>query len=249
MSGDNIQARIKAQFKPQLPKRFYKSVNVCQTSGGYGIELDGRGIKTKAKAALAVPARELAEQIAAEWRDQGEFIDPAAMALTRIANSAIDLVAENPKPVRAEILGFAASDLLCYRAASPQALIERQDELWSPILALAAQKLGAEFETTVSLVHLEQPKAALGAFENWLGGEGAFELAAEHTLTVLSGSALVTWALAADEISQSAAWRVAHVDEDWQSEQWGADEEAESRREARYTEFRAAADFLSMVKS
>ncbi len=249
MAGDDIQTRIRAQLKPQLPKRFYKIVNVCETPGGYGIELDGRGIKTKVKAALAVPARELAELIAAEWRDQGEFINPAAMPLSRIANSAIDLVAKNPEPVRGEILGYAASDLLCYRAASPRALIARQDELWSPILALAAQKLGAKFQTTASLVHLEQSKAALGAFENWLGGEGAFELAAEHTLTVLSGSALIAWALAADEISQQKAWRAAHVDEDWQIGQWGEDEEAKGRSEARYIEFKAAADFLSMVKS
>jgi len=249
MSQDDIQDRIRAQLKPQLPKRFYKTATICEAEGGYGVLLDGRGVKTAARKALVLPRSELAEQVAQEWREQGEYIDPSTLPLTRLANTALDLVAVNPEPARGDILNYAANDLVCYRAASPNALAERQDKFWSPVLERVEDKLGVVFITGTEIVHLEQSQAALTAIKSWLNGEGAFSLAALHMLTMLTGSALMSWALVDGGLSADAVWRAAHVDEDWQAEQWGEDEAARLRRAAREDEFKAAAGFLSLVRS
>ncbi len=249
MSQDDIQERIKAQLRPQLPKRFYETVEVCKAEGGYGVLLDGRGIKTAAHKALVLPRRALAEPVAREWREQGEFIEPSTMPMTRLANTALDLVAVNPESVRAEILGYAGNDLVCYRAASPKALVERQEKYWSPILARVTDKLGVVFKTTTGMSHVEQSEAALAAIRGWLECEGAFSLAAIHTLTTLTGSALMSWALAQGGLAEDLVWQAAHVDEDWQSEHWGVDDEAQRRREAKTDEFMAAARFLSLAKN
>ncbi len=244
MSGQDIHSRIQEQLKVQLPERFYKNAAIEKRGNGFAITLDGREVKTTARKPLALPAEKLAGMIAAEWQAQIEFINPATMPMTRLANTAIDLVAGSPGPVMDEIANFAASDLICYRAQSPVGLVKRQSELWDPVLYRIEQKLGVKFKPASGISHIEQPQDALDAITRWLAGEGAFALAALHSITTLTGSALLAWALGAGGIPAHGIWQAAHIDEDWQNEQWGKDTEAAERMNNRQKEFMAAVDFL-----
>ncbi len=244
MSGQDIHSRIQAQLKPQLPKRFYKNAAIEKHGNGFAVTLDGGKVKTRARKPLVLPQERLAVMLAAEWQGQLEFINPAVMPLTRIANTAIDLVAASPGPVIDEITGFAASDLICYRAQNPSGLVKRQSEMWDPVLHLLQQELGASFKSASGILHVKQPQEALDAITGWLTGRRAFDLAALHTLTTLTGSALLTWALDMGGIPASDIWQAAHIDENWQNDQWGRDAEAVERMTSREKEFMAAVAFL-----
>jgi chaperone required for assembly of F1-ATPase len=247
--------RVKAHAgKPAQPaqKRFYKAVGVTSESGGFGIALDGRTVRTPARAPLIVPDRGLAEAIAGEWEAQGPHIVPASMVLTKLANTAIDRVAGREQAVAADIVTYAGCDLLCYRADSPERLAARQAGAWDPLLTWAARRLGCRFVCVTGIVHHPQPKAALAALARELephqrDSEGPFRLAAMHTVTTLTASAILAFALAGRAVSPDEAWEAAHVDEDWQIEQWGADVEAQARRALRRAEFDCAVRLLDFV--
>jgi chaperone required for assembly of F1-ATPase len=247
--------RVKAHAgKPAQPaqKRFYKAVGVTDESGGFGIALDGRAVRTPARAPLIVPDRGLAEEIAAEWEAQGPLIVPASMVLTKLANTAIDRVAGREQAVAADIVAFAGCDLLCYRADSPDRLAARQAAAWDPLLTWGARRLGCHFVCVTGVVHHPQPKAALQALAREFAPhqhepEGPFVLAALHTITTLTGSAILALALYDGACAADDAWDAAHVDEDWQIEQWGADAEAQARRAARRAEFACAVRLLELL--
>jgi chaperone required for assembly of F1-ATPase len=188
----------------------------------------------------------LAQALAAEWDAQRERIDPAAMPLTRLANSIIDGVADAPGPVKAEVQKYLGSDLLFYRAGGPQELRQRQAQHWDPVLRWAQTELGAEFKSGEGVVHVAQPAAALQAASAAIP-EDAWPLGALHTVTTLTGSALLALALWRGGISADAAWQAAHVDEDWNMAQWGRDELALERRAYRRAEFDAAAKVLQHI--
>ncbi|MFW6077968.1 MAG: ATP12 family chaperone protein [Hyphomicrobiales bacterium] len=228
-------------------KRFYEAVTVTGESGGFGIALDRRPLRTPARAPLVVPTRALAETIAEEWAAQGEHIVPATMVLTRLANTAIDRVAGREQAVAEDIVAYGSCDLLCYRADSPERLAARQADAWDPLLTWAARRLGSHFVCVAGVVHHPQPDAALKALARELEHQGAFRLAALHTITTLTGSAVLALALREGAMSADAAWAAAHVDEDWQIEQWGPDAEAEARRAARRREFDCAMRLLELV--
>lgn len=238
-------AQAPASRAERLPKRFYTEVTLVEGPGGLGIALDGRAVRTPARKPLAVADPGLAEDVAAEWAGQGERIDPLTMPLTGLVNSAIDRVAPHAEAVRADIVAYAASDLLCYRAETPDALAARQTAEWDPILAWAEAELGARFALAAGIVHVEQPRRALAAVEAALAPLPALELAAVHVATTLTGSAVIALALRCRAVDADAAWVAAHVDEDWQAEQWGQDAEAISRRRARRMNFDAAARVLA----
>ena len=226
-------------------KRFYKEVSaVPAASGAFRIELDGRPIRTPGRYVLALDRLELAEDVAEEWRAQGENIDPASMPLTRIVNSAIDGVAGQEMEVRADFLAYAGSDLLCYLAEGPAELIERQSRLWGAIHAWAKRTHAIEFEFAVGVMPVEQPAAMLARFDAAIGERTALELAGLHVVTTLTGSALLALALLHGEIGAQEAWALAHIDEDFQIERWGNDEEAVARRERRWREMSAACRVL-----
>jgi chaperone required for assembly of F1-ATPase len=196
---------------------------------------------------LALPTRALAEAVAAEWEAQGERIDPATMPLTRLANSTIDGVIARQAEVRAEIVKYAGSDLLCYRAEGPEELIRRQAETWDPVLAWARAALGADFNVSQGVMPAAQPDAATEAVARALQPHGPFALAAIHVMTTLMGSALLALAHAHGHLSAEAAWVAAHVDEDWQISQWGEDAEAKARRDRRWAEMQAASRLLELL--
>jgi chaperone required for assembly of F1-ATPase len=228
-------------------KRFYTSASIRRADDGYEILLDRRPVKTPARNSLRVPNESLAQAIAAEWEAQGEEIAPLAMPLTGLANAAIDRVAPDPESFAAGLSLYGESDLLCYRAEEPVPLVQRQSELWDPLLAWARQRFGVDFETVCGIIHRAQPSETLEMLRRAVAARGAFELAALSPLVTISGSLLIALALAEDAISLDAAWTAANLDEAWQAEQWGEDSEAAAVREARLQDFEAAYQFLELL--
>jgi chaperone required for assembly of F1-ATPase len=227
-----------------LPKRFYKSVAVTDQ---LGIALDGRTVKTPLKAALVLPTRALAEAVAAEWDAQIEVINPHAMPLTKLANTAIDRAISEKSKITAEILEFASSDMVCYRAESPAGLVHRQTTHWDPIIAWAKADMNVDFKTVSTITHERQSSVALQAMEAHIKSFDPFSFVAVHNLTTLTGSALLATMVAAGKILPHAAWLAANVDEDWQIETWGEDAEASARRAGRLKEFSACVKFVNLA--
>lgn len=227
-----------------LPKRFYKSVAVTDQ---LGIVLDGRTVKTPLKAALILPNRALAEAVAAEWDAQVDVINPHAMPLTKLANTAIDRAITERAKIAAEILEFAGSDMVCYRAESPAGLVLRQTTHWDPIIAWAKADLKLDLATVNTITHKRQSRAALRTLEAHIKGLDPFSFVAVHNLTTLTGSALLAAMTAAGKIPADAAWLAANVDEDWQIETWGEDAEATARRAGRRNEFSACVTFVNLA--
>jgi chaperone required for assembly of F1-ATPase len=229
--------------RPALRRRFYRNAAIAPTADGHGVVLDDKPIHTPARRLLATPTPALAAAIAAEWEAQRDLIDPTTMPLTRLANAIIDGVADAEGPVAAEIEKYLASDLLFYRAASPQKLYDRQTLQWDPILAWARDALGADFRLGEGVVHVVQPEAALRAVAAAIPTD-PWQLGAVHVVTTLTGSALIALAMLRGRLTAEAAWQAAHVDEDWNMEQWGKDEIALERRASRFAELQAAATVL-----
>jgi chaperone required for assembly of F1-ATPase len=248
LSDPDPVRRAQIQMKQPQVKRFYKDVSVGEVEDGHAILLDGRPVKTPAKKILAVPTAPAAGLLAAEWDAQKEHVNPVKMPFTRLVNTAIDGIGDDVDPVFADIVNFAGTDLVCYRAGDPQSLVEMQARNWDPVLAWSSESLGAEFRTAVGIMHTQQPQSAIDAFAATLSRHRtALALAALHTVTTLTGSALIALAFAERRLSAEEAWRLAHVDEDWNILQWGTDAEAQARRAARWVEMRAAAELFDAL--
>lgn len=250
LSDPDPVRRAQIQMLKPLPKRFYTTVTTAPAEdGGYAVQLDGRSVRTPAKLPLTVPTARVADLLAEEWEAQKEEINPATMPITRLANTALDGVAKDIRGVFDDILKFAGTDMLCYRAAEPEGLVARQTERWDPILAWAAEKLGARFILAQGIVHQEQPAAAINAYAGALRAYATpLGLACLHTITSLTGSALLAIAFAEKRITAEEAWELAHLDEDWQIEHWGTDEEAFQRREHRWQDMLAATRTLDALR-
>ena len=234
--------------KRNLPKRFYKEVAIKPEGAGVCLLLDGKPVRTPAKVLLVLPNAALAEAVAQEWRAQGERIDPQTMPLTKLANSTIDGVRGRQRAVADDILRYAGSDLVCYRAEGPEGLAVSQAKHWDPVLAFAKEVLGAPLRLAKGVVPIEQPQTSLNAIKGRLATFDAWALAALHVLTGLTGSALLGLAVALKHLSPEQAWEAAHVDEDWQIGQWGEDAEAKDRRKRRLHDFTAAAALLKLLQ-
>ncbi len=248
-SKDPIRA-AQANMRQKEVRRFYQAVEVREADGRHALVLDGRQARTPARNPLAHASRALVLQVAAEWERQRETIDPADMPLTRLVNSAIDGVAHTMAETRAEIVRYAGSDLLCYRAEEPDTLVAREAHAFDPVLRWAADELGARFHVTAGIVHVAQPPEALSAIGAALEAyDDPAALAALSVMTTLAGSALLALAVAHGFRSPEAAWLAAHVDEDFEIERWGVDAEAMARRAARWREFEAAAIMVTVARA
>jgi len=237
-----------AGMKPALPKRFYEDAGVEEKDGLFLLVLDGRTAKTPGKQPLAVPSRGLAEAMAEEWAAQGSEIDPSTMPITRIVNSTIDGVAARWAEVVDDLVRYAGSDLIYYRASDPERLVRSQDEAWSPVLDWAREIHGARFTLAEGVMHVEQPQEALAAIRRVVEKvESPFALAALHVMTTLSGSVLIALAHAAELLDAEQAWAAAHVDELFQESVWGEDYEAMQRRSRREADFRAASQVYRLA--
>jgi chaperone required for assembly of F1-ATPase len=243
---DPQEAVRRAARAPQR-KRFYAGASVGEAEGGgFTVMLDGRPIRTPSGRIVAIPSREIADSVAAEWEAQREAIDPLTMPMTRFANSVVEAVIDRVDAVTEDIAKYFNSDLLFYRAGHPEGLVAREAKHWDPVLFWAADELGAHFILAEGIVHVRQPDEAVAAARAALAGD-PWSIAATHVVTTLTGSALLALALSRGLLDAEGVWAAAHVDEDWNAEQWGADEEAAERRAARSVDFRAAARILDVM--
>jgi chaperone required for assembly of F1-ATPase len=228
-------------------KRFYEEAKAVRTDQGWGIALDGRPVKTPARAALAVPAEQLGYGIAAEWNGQAEEIDPLSMPLTGLANAAIDRIAPDPASFAAELARYGEADLFCYRADSPAELAKRQSEAWDPLLDWAMQRYDIGFETTTAIVHRPQPDETVARLQAAVEAYDAFHLAPLSPLVQLGGSLVGALALAEGAFEEDEVWEATRLDEAWQETHWGEDEEAIAARDTKRREFAAAMRFLRLL--
>ncbi|AGF74631.1 hypothetical protein BAnh1_07520 [Bartonella australis AUST/NH1] len=242
---DNFIHKAQEFSRQSLPKRFYKKVDARYERGNYFILLDGSPVKTPARRCLFVPKETLAALVVQEFDIQEEVIDPVKMPITRLVNTVIDGVADDMQAIFEDLLRFVACDMILYRAQTPKELVKRQCEQWDFLLDWIEEKLGARFNLAEGLMYIEQPREVLQAVSNYLRRiESPYILAALHTITTLTGSALIALAVAERKISLDKAWAIAHLDEDWTMEQWGIDEEVMTRRAYKNSEFKAAAEVI-----
>lgn len=207
-------------------KRFWKAAAAVEVDGGFSVQLDGRAVKTPAKAAFLLPSAAMAEAAAAEWDAQKGAVRPETMPVTRSANSAIDKLSVQFETVVDLLAAYGASDLLCYRAVGPAELIARQAEAWDPLLDWAAAELAAPLRVTQGIVHIEQPGESLIRLRALVAGLSAFELAAFHDLVAISGSLILGFAVVRGRVTADEAFAMSRIDETWQAELWGIDEDA-----------------------
>jgi len=245
----NPMRAAQAKMRPEPVRRIYRTVDVREDDGRHALTLDGRDALTPGRNRLAAASRPLMLRVAEEWARQGEMLDPADMLITRLLNSAIDGVSQKMEETRAEIVRYAGSDLLCYRADAPETLAERQRLALDPVLDWAAERIGAHFVLTAGVMHVEQAPETLAAVRAALEDfDDPAALASLSAMTSLTGSAVLAVATAAGFLSPADAWRAAHADEDFQNELWGVDEEAAARRAARWREMAAAAVVLEATR-
>ena len=223
--------------------RFYTEAGVAEVADGFTVTLDGKPIRTPSGRQVVAPSRGIADAIAAEWQAQQELIDPSTMPMTRFANSVITAVVDRVEAVTDDIAKYFQSDLLFYRAGHPEALVAREAAHWDPLLFWAAGTLGAHFILAEGIVHVRQPEAAVAAARAALPDD-PWSIAALHVITTLTGSALLALAFLRGVLDQDQVWAAAHVDEDWNGEKWGIDEEVAARRAVRLVDFSAAAGIL-----
>ena len=229
-----------------VQKRFWTEVTVEKTNAGFEVGLDGRRVKTPAKSVLALPNEALAEMIAAEWKAQEDEIQPETMPTTRMANSVIDKVIPNFSTIVENLAEYGGTDLLCYRATDPAALIKRQAEAWDPLLEWADGQFG-RLNVTEGVMYIEQPKATLGKMKDAISGLNAWQIAGFHDLVTISGSLVLALAVISNRISVDDAWNLSRVDENWQTEQWGEDEEAEEVAAVKFASFKFADTFYRLA--
>lgn len=229
-------------------RRFWTSAHVVEEGQGWGVRLDGRAVKTPAKAPLVVPTRAMAQAIAGEWDAQMGEIRPETMPVTRAANSAIDKVAIQFDEVAALIAAYGASDLLCYRATGPEPLVIRQAAAWDPLLEWAATSLAAPLLVGSGVMPVAQPQASVDRLAAEVMAQDPFRLAGLHDLVAISGSLVIGLAVIRGRLAVAEAWDASRVDEVWQVEQWGVDDEAAAAEAVRRSGFEAAARFHALCR-
>ena len=228
-------------------KRFWKDVSFAEEGEGWSIRLDERPVKTPARVPLNLPTRALAEAIAEEWSSIEGDIDPRAMPLTGFANAAIDRVAADKEAFARGITKYAEADLACYRADGPRGLVSRQEEQWDKLLAWARRRYDVDFTTTTGLMHVDQPVGTIERLSHAVSTLDPFRLAALQSLVTIGGSLVAALAVQEKAISPEEAWEAVSLDDRWQIEQWGADDEAEAALENRRRDFLAGARFLDLL--
>lgn len=230
-----------------LRKRFYEEATSRAADDGFIIELDGRPIKTPARAALTVPTAALGNVIAEEWNAQERHIVPETMLVTKLANTALDRVVPRKDEVVDEIAAFGGSDLVCYRADEPESLVTFQSEKWDPLLDWLDGRYQVRLELASGVIFKEQPPEALARLGDIVAVRAVFELAGLHQVVSLCGSLVLGLALLDSHINADQAHDLAHLDEAWQAERWGWDDEAQARLEGRRKMLNATAKYLELL--
>jgi chaperone required for assembly of F1-ATPase len=230
-------------------KRIYKIVAVEAVEGGFHVTLDQKPLRTPARAPLVLPQRRLIEGIAAEWDAQTDKVRPESMPLMQLASTALDRVGPQRERIAADVAAYAATDLVCYRADSPLALMKRQQEVWQPLVDWVRSEFDASLTIVTGVMPQPQPQEALETLRAAIDRLDDMELTALQALTAVSGSLVIGLATVKGRIDADAAWAASQLDETYQIEQWGEDAEAAKRRRALLQDIRDAAQFLELLRS
>ncbi len=231
------------------PRRFWQSAQVRAEDGGFTIALDGRAVRTPAKTLLVVPTQALATEIAAEWDAQEKEIRPATMPFTRMANAALDKVTPQRAEVAAMLAAYGETDLLCYRAEAPEDLVQRQAAAWDPLLDWAEESYGARLMPCAGVMPVAQDPEALARLSEAVAALGPFELAGFHDLVALSGSLIIGLAAFRATHPLQELWEISRLDDLWQAEHWGDDEEASAQAALKHQAFVDAARFCELLRA
>jgi len=229
------------------PKRFWKQANVIETERGFTIRLDERPLKTPFKRPLIVPSRALCQEIAAEWQAVEGKVETSKMPYTSFVHAGLDQAVDERAEIIAKMALYGETDLLCYRAEAPQELAERQAKSWDPLLQWGAEKLGAPLSVTAGIVHITQPPKSLSALSTHLQPYEGFALKALYDWVTISGSLILGLAVAKKRLSAAQAWELSRVDEHWQEEQWGVDDEALALANSKRDTFLLVENALSLI--
>jgi chaperone required for assembly of F1-ATPase len=239
--GNDPVRQVQKGMRTPLPRRFYKSVGVEPSASGFSVLLDGKSVRTPARKLLELPSEAAAQVIAGEFDAQKDEINPATMPATKLANTVIDGIMPDPQPILEDIVRFAASDLLCYRAQSPQDLVDEQASHWDPVIDWYRDTHGANFILAEGVMHVAQPREAMAVFASLASRhQDPFKLGCLHMMATLTGSAMLSIAVAEGFMTVEEAFAASNVDEDWNTRHWGEDAEAVQRRENRWREMEAA---------
>jgi chaperone required for assembly of F1-ATPase len=244
--GLDPEEAVRTSTRGPQRKRFYTRAGFSETAGGFAITLDDKTVRTPSRKPLLAPSAEIAASIVAEWDAQQDIINPMTMPLTRLANSVIDAVGDNVDAVVEDIAKYFGTDLLFYRAGHPQELVAREADAWDPVLFWAAETFGAHFILAEGIIHVKQPEPAIAAVRAVLPSD-PWIVAALHLVTTITGSALLAVALLRGRLDADQVWAAAHVDEDWNAERWGVDEEVAHRRAGRLVDFSASAAVIKAL--
>jgi len=228
-------------------KRVWKQADAVERDCGWGVELDGKPLRTPARDLLTVPTKALAEAIASEWNEVGDKIDPGTLPLTGLANAAVDRVTPDKEAFAKGIARYAEADLACYRAEGPSALVDRQTESWDALIGWGRRRFDVDFRTTRGIVHVDQPAATVDRLSHAVAALDPFRLAGLSPLVTISGSLLAALGVLEGTLMPDQAWDAVTVDDRWQLEQWGSDAEAEAAIDNRRRDFMAAARFLELL--
>ncbi len=228
-------------------KRFWDKAEVVVAKGGYGVALDGRALKTPLKRPLVVPVKPLAAEIAAEWQAVQGKVETIKMPYTSFAHAALDQAVDERAEIVAKIALYGETDLLCYRAETPQELSQRQQAAWDPILHWCGEKLAAPLRVTNGIVHVGQPGASLEKLHSVANGYHGFALKALYDWVTISGSLVLGLAVAERRLGAAEAWGLSRIDENWQEEQWGVDEAATALAESKRDTFLLVERALEMI--
>ena len=230
-------------------RRFYRKAEPVQRASGHGITLDGKPIKTPGKRDLLVPNEALAGAIAEEWNAQEGEVRAAIMPLTRLATTTVDRVATQRDAIIGQTANYAATDLVCYRAAHPPALAARQQAVWQPLIDWAVLRYDAPLSVTTGVIPTNQSAASLRAFAAAVAEQNDFALTALHVATAACGSLVIGLALIEGQLDAEGAFAASQLDESFQIEAWGEDAEQAERRRTLAADIQAAARFISLLRA
>ncbi|MEP0191681.1 MAG: ATP12 family protein [Erythrobacter sp.] len=231
-----------------MVKRFYKEASVTAVEGGWQVMLDDRGVKTVNGAAQLVPREGLAEALAHEWAAQGEELDPKTLPMRDMADYAIDLVAADPDDLTERLTAYGDTDTLLYRADPEDALFAKQEEVWEPIVTAFEAREGVILKRISGIIHHEQDPKALETLRVRIERLNAFEMAGLEAMTMLSASLTIGLCALTPNLDAVQLWRAASLEEEWQADLWGRDEEAEERRAKREADFLRACEFTRLSR-
>lgn len=228
-------------------KRFYREVSVEQLEQGFAVRLDTRAIKTPIGAQQIVPSRALAEALAAEWAAQGEELDLSLFRFRDLADYALDIIGTERDTALSKMLAFAETDTLCYRADPDEALYRRQQEIWEPLLTEFETREGIRLERVSGIMHRPQSAETLEILHKRLAALDDFTLAGLQTVTSLAASLSIGLLALETNAQADPLWAAANLEELWQAELWGQDDEAEARLAKRRAEFGHGFEFFRLV--